>query len=110
MVSANKVRSALQAMTPMTFLGLSLLPVRPVLPSHPLLSQPLEADLLSQALDLCCGQHRCMPSFEGAAPSHDRPCDPRHFVGDGDRSDASRFSGEQCNEARIDRAGLLLGV
>ncbi len=51
-----------------------------------------------------------MPAFEHAAARHDRPCDPRHFVGNGDRGDARGLSGEQSDETRIDRAGFLLGV
>lgn len=72
MGSTNKVRSAKQAITPRTVLGLSLFPVRPVLPSHPLRSQPREADLLSQALDLCCCQHGHMSAFEDTAARHYR--------------------------------------
>ena len=51
-----------------------------------------------------------LPAFEDTAARHDRPCDPRHLVSDGDRGDARRLSGEQSDKARIDRTGFLLGA
>lgn len=51
-----------------------------------------------------------MPAFEDAATRHERPCDPRRLVSDGDRDDAHWLSGEQRDKARIDRVRLLLGV
>jgi len=59
-----------------------------------LLSQRREADLLSQALDLSCSQYRRMTALEDSAPRHDRPCDPRHLVGDGNRGNPGGLSGE----------------
>lgn len=110
MGSTNQVFSALQAITPKAFLGLSLSPVRPVLPSPPLLSQTRDADLLSQARDLCCCQHGHMPALADTAARRDPPCNRGYLIGDGNADDACGLLTEQSDKARIDRVRFLLGI
>ena len=47
-----------------------------------------------------------MPTFKHAAACHKRPCHPLHLVRDGNRGHPRRLSGEQRDEAWVDRAGL----